>query len=94
MPDRARTAWSPAPRPCRAGAATLNQVLLRRLPGITAPSAPPELLSVITHGIQEWLPTAELPLALDRSAADLLRETVSVVLRGALVPDGRTSGPG
>jgi hypothetical protein len=65
------------------------------LPGITAPSAPPELLiSVITRGILEWLLTSELPLALDRSAADLLRETVGVMLRGALVPDGGTSGPG
>jgi hypothetical protein len=38
--------------------------------------------------------TSELPLALDRSAADLVRETVGVVLRWALVPDLGTSGPG
>ncbi|MFB6963420.1 hypothetical protein ACFCYB_42405 [Streptomyces sp. NPDC056309] len=30
----------------------------------------------------------------DRSAADLLRETVGVVLRGVLVGDGGISGPG
>jgi hypothetical protein len=63
------------------------------LPGITAPSAP-ELLSVITRGIVEWLLISELPLALCRSAAGLLREIVGVVLRGALVPGGGTSGPG
>lgn len=57
-------------------------------------STPPELLSVITRGALERLLTSELPLALDRSAADLLRETVDVVLRGALIPDGGTSGPG
>jgi hypothetical protein len=68
--------------------------LLRRLPGITALSAPPELLGVIRRGVLEWLLTSELPLAIDRSAADLLCETVGVVLRGALVPDGGTSGPG
>jgi hypothetical protein len=68
--------------------------LPRRLPGITAPSAPPELLGVITRGTLERLLTSELPVALDRSVADLLRETVGVVLRGALVPDGGTSGPG
>ena len=68
--------------------------LLRRLPGITAPSAPPELHSSITRGILERLLTSELPLALDRSAADLLRETVDVVLHGALVRDSGTSGPG
>jgi hypothetical protein len=47
-----------------------------------------------SHVALERLLTSELPLALDRSAADLLRETVDVVLRGALVPDGGTSGPG
>jgi AcrR family transcriptional regulator len=56
-------------------------------------STPPELLSVITRGAMERLLTSELPLTLDRSAADLLRETVDVVLRGALVPGGRTAGP-
>jgi AcrR family transcriptional regulator len=53
----------------------------------------PELLSVIVRGAVERLLTSELPLALDRSAADLLRETVGVVLRGALVGDGGISGP-
>jgi hypothetical protein len=57
-------------------------------------STPPELLSVITRGALERLLSSELPLALDRSAADLLRETVDVVLRGALVREGGTSGPG
>ena len=37
--------------------------------------------------------TSEPPLALDRSAADLLRETVGVVLRGALVAGGGISRP-
>jgi len=63
--------------------------LPRRLPGITAVSALPELLSVITLGIQEWLLTSELPLALDWSAARLprlLRETVGMVLRGMPAP--------
>jgi len=54
-------------------------------------STPPELLSVIVRGAQERLLTSELPLVLDRSAADLLRETVAVVLRGALAGDGGTS---
>lgn len=47
---------------------------------------PPELLSVITRGAVERLLNSELPRQLDRTAADLLRETVDVVLRGALVP--------
>jgi hypothetical protein len=64
------------------------------LPGITAPSTPRELLTVFMRGVLERLLTSELPLALDRSAADLVRETVGVVLRGALVPDLGTSGPG
>jgi hypothetical protein len=81
-----------APLPC--GGRHPEPGLLRRLPGITAPSAPPERLSVITRGILERLLTSELPLALDRSAADLLRKTVGVVLCGALVPDRGTSGPG
>jgi AcrR family transcriptional regulator len=54
-------------------------------------STPPELLSVITRGALERLLSSELPLALDRSAADLLRETVDVVLRGALVREGGAS---
>jgi AcrR family transcriptional regulator len=54
----------------------------------------PELLSVIIRGAVERLLNSELPLALDRSAADLLRETVDVVLHGALVRDSGTSGPG
>lgn len=45
----------------------------------------PELLSCITRGAVERLLTSQLPLALNRTAADLLRETVHVVLRGALV---------
>lgn len=45
---------------------------------------PPELLSVITRGAVERLLNSELPNALNRSAADLLRDTVDVVLRGAL----------
>lgn len=57
-------------------------------------STPPELLSVITRGALEQLLTSQLPQSLGRSAADLLRETVDVVLRGALVPDGGTSRPG
>ncbi|GAB2857934.1 hypothetical protein GCM10027176_70510 [Actinoallomurus bryophytorum] len=57
-------------------------------------STPPELLSVITRGALERLLSSELPLALDRSAADLLRETVDVVLRGALVREGGVSVPG
>jgi AcrR family transcriptional regulator len=57
-------------------------------------STPPELLSVITRGALERLLSSELPLTLDRTAADLLRETVDVVLRGALVREGGTSGPG
>lgn len=48
---------------------------------------PPELLSVITRGALERLLNSELPQALDRSAADLLRETVDVVLRGSLVTE-------
>jgi hypothetical protein len=78
--------------PCRGRHAEPG--LLRRLPGITAPSAPRELLTVFMRGVLERLLTSELPLALDRSAADLVRETVGVVLRGALVPDLGTSGPG
>jgi hypothetical protein len=76
-----------AARPCRT--ATLEPGLLRRLPGITAPSAPPELHSSITRGILERLLTSELPLVLERSAVDLLRGTVDVVLRGAPVPRRR-----
>jgi hypothetical protein len=54
----------------------------------------PELLSVTTRGALERLLSSELPLALDRSAAHLLRETVDVVLlRGALVREDGTSGP-
>jgi hypothetical protein len=64
------------------------------LPGITALSAPPELLIVIARSILEWLLTSELPLAPGWSAAGLLREAVGVVLRGALVPGGGASGPG
>lgn len=56
-------------------------------------STPPELLSVITRGALERLLSSDLPQTLDRSAADLLRETVDVVLRGALVPDGEVSRP-
>ncbi|HJP77530.1 MAG TPA: TetR/AcrR family transcriptional regulator [Pseudonocardiaceae bacterium] len=47
----------------------------------------PELLAVITRGAVERLLNSELPHTLDRTAADLLRETVDVVLRGALVTD-------
>ena len=65
--------------------------LLRRLPGITALSLPPELLSV---GVLEWLLTSELRLALGQSAAGLLRGSVGVALGGALVPGCGTSGPG
>ena len=57
-------------------------------------NTPPELLSVITRGAVERLLSSELPLTLDRSAADLLRETVDVVLRGALVREGGAYGPG
>lgn len=66
--------------------------LLRTGRRLGALSTPPELLSVIVRGALERLLTSELPLTLDRSAADLLRETVNVVLRGALVADGRRSG--
>ena len=54
---------------------------------------PPELLSLITRGAVERLLGSELPRELDRTAADLLRETVDVVLRGALgsTSSGRTS---
>lgn len=73
-------------------AATLNQVYLD---GCRASlrCAAPELLSVITRNILEWLLISELPLALCRSAADLPRETIEVVLGGALVRDGGTPGP-
>jgi hypothetical protein len=54
----------------------------------------PELLSVIVCCALERLLTSELLLALDRSAADLLRETVGEALRGALVADDGISGPG
>jgi hypothetical protein len=57
--------------PCRARCTAPG--LPRRLPGITALSAPPEEFSVITRGIVEWLLIPELPLALGRGAADLLR---------------------
>jgi hypothetical protein len=53
----------------------------------------PQCPGAAAHLGLELLPTSELPLALDRSAADLLRETVGVVLRGALVGDGGISGP-
>ena len=68
--------------------------LLRRLPGITALSLPPELLSVIARGVLEWLLTSELRLALGQSAAGLLRGSVGVLLGGALVPGCGTSHPG
>jgi AcrR family transcriptional regulator len=57
-------------------------------------STPAELLSVITRGALESLLASELPLALDRSAAGLSRETAGVMQRGALAPDGGRSGPG
>ena len=71
----------------------LTPGLLGRSPGITALSAPPELFSVITRGILEWLLISELR-SRSAGARPLLRETVEVVLRGALAPDGGTSGTG
>jgi hypothetical protein len=64
------------------------------LPGITALTGPHELFSVVARSIVKWLLISGLPLAFCRSAADLLRETVGVVLRSALVSDGVTSGRG
>jgi AcrR family transcriptional regulator len=54
--------------------------------------APPELLSLITRGALERLLESELPHDLDRSAADLLRATIDVVLHGALRSAG-DAGP-
>ncbi|OBC01803.1 hypothetical protein A5784_16995 [Mycobacterium sp. 852013-50091_SCH5140682] len=51
---------------------------------------PPELLTVIVCAALEALLTSDLPPRLDRSAADLLRETVDVVLRGALASGNST----
>lgn len=54
--------------------------------------APPELLSLITRGALERLLTSRLPQDLDRSAADLLRDTIDVVLHGAVRPPGSDAG--
>jgi hypothetical protein len=54
--------------------------------------APPELLSLITRGALERLLTSRLPQDLDRSAADLLRDTIDVVLHGAVRPSGADAG--
>ena len=48
--------------------------------------APPRLLSEITRGAVERLLNSQLPLELDYTAADLLRETVDTVLYGAIRP--------
>lgn len=59
--------------------------LLRTGHRLGALRTPPELLSLIIRGALERLLTSELPQTLDRTAAALLRDTVDVVLRGALV---------
>lgn len=76
----------------------LDEVVYRRIDDLFrtghrlgALSTSPELLSAITRAAVEQLLTSDLPLTLNRTAADLLRETVHVVLRGALVPGGGAS---
>ncbi|KIF79555.1 hypothetical protein QR77_38245 [Streptomyces sp. 150FB] len=54
--------------------------------------APPELLSLITRGALEQLLASRLPQDLDRSAADLLRATIDVVLHGAVRPPDVDAG--